>query len=108
MVNVMFGWNTMSRVSVMYGSSWMVWPMPCPRNLSVGAIQIGDARAGLEHGLTVLAGADHHAPDPLLLGRGLADHRGARDVGAVIAHVAEDLDADHVVLLDLAIRGRAV
>ena len=76
--------------------------------LHVGEVEVGDRGAGLEHGLAGLAGTDHHAPDLALLVGGVADHGRAGHVGAVLLHVAEDFDPDHVACLDRLVGRRAV
>ena len=94
--------------------------MPWPRNFSVGsmlrsrryvdvgAVEVGHRGPRLEHGLAGLARADHHVPDAALLVGRLADDGGAGDVGAILLHVAEDLDANHVALLDRLVGRRAI
>ena len=63
---------------------------------------------GLKQLLAGFARADHHVPDlPLLVGR-RAEHGGTRDVGAILVHVAENLDADDVALLDLLVGRHAI
>src|SRR5262249_23477734 len=74
----------------------------------VAAIEVGDGGAGLEHRLAGLARSDHHAPDLALLAGGLAYHRSAGNVGAILLHVAENLDAHNVAFFDRLVGRRAV
>src|SRR5262249_9901032 len=74
----------------------------------IGAIEVRHRGAGLEHGLAGLARPDHHAPDVPLLFRRLTDDGGAGHVGAILLHVAENLDAHDVALVDRLVGRRAV
>src|SRR5262245_29127073 len=74
----------------------------------ISAIGVGDRRTRLQHGLASLTGADHYVPDAALFIGRTAEHRGAGHVGAVILHIAQDLDADDVTSLDRFVGRRAV
>src|SRR5262249_590033 len=74
----------------------------------ISAIEVGDRRTRLQHGLASLTGADHYVPDAALFIGRTAEYRGAGHVGAVILHIAEDFDPDHVTLLDCFVGRRAV
>src|SRR6516162_1610332 len=74
----------------------------------ISAIEVGNCGAWLEHGLAGFTGADHHVPNAALFVGGTAEHGGAGHIGAVVLHVAEDLDADDVTLLERLVSWRAV
>src|SRR5262249_17622160 len=74
----------------------------------ITGVEVSDRRTWLQHGLASLTGTDHHVPDAALFVGGTAEHGGAGHVGAVILHVAEDLDADDVTLLERLVSRRAV
>src|SRR6516165_11891537 len=74
----------------------------------ISSIEFGDRGARLKYRLAGLAGSDHQLPNAALLDGSLADHGGAGHVGAVVLHIAEDLDADDVTLLDRLVGWRAV
>src|SRR5271166_122555 len=76
--------------------------------IDISAVEVGNRGARLEHGLAGLARSDHRAPDIALLAGRLAQYRRARHVRAVLRHVTENLNAQHVAFLDLLPGRRAI